>query len=278
MRVTHLSPSGEIGGAERVLLECIRVARGVQSTVVTLGDGPLLAQARALGAEARFVEAPASLAAAGDAFDSIGRVAGSLVPALSSFPGFVQRFSDALKTSEPDVVHSHGIKTHVLAAMLRRRAPVVWHLHDYVSTRSVSSKLLRTLAHRCDLAIAVSGSIGEDARRVLPVSVPLVVIHNAIDTDRFVPDGPVLDLDDLSGLPPADVRTIRVGLPATFAKWKGHEVFLDAVARLGDLDVRAYIIGGSVYQTRNSQWSRAELEAFLKGPHARRTKRLAEVA
>ena len=38
---------------------------------------------------------------------------------------------------------------------------------------------------------------------------------------------------------------MRVGLVATFARWKGHHVFLEAIARLPpSLNVRAYVIGG----------------------------------
>ena len=99
-----------------------------------------------------------------------------------------------LAAHAPDVVHSHGIKTHVLAALTRRKAPVVWHLHDYVGLRSVSSKLLPRLARRCDLAIAVSHSVADDARRWLPSRLRVEVVHNAVDTDRFTPSGEALDL------------------------------------------------------------------------------------
>jgi glycosyltransferase involved in cell wall biosynthesis len=101
----------------------------------------------------------------------------------------------------------------------------------------------------------------------LSESVPVVVIHNPVDTDRFVPDGDRLDLDALSGLPPAPRETIRIGLPATFARWKGHDTFLRAVAQLGHPKVRAYIIGGPVYQTVNSQWSIDELRQMVAALH-----------
>jgi glycosyltransferase involved in cell wall biosynthesis len=47
---------------------------------------------------------------------------------------------------------------------------------------------------------------------------------------------------------------------ATFARWKGHKIFLEALSRLPvDLSVRGYIIGGPIYQTNGSQWSLEEL-------------------
>src|SRR6202030_1352438 len=48
--------------------------------------------------------------------------------------------------------------------------------------------------------------------------------------------------------------TLRIGLIATLASWKGHAVFLRALAQLpDDLDYRAYVIGGPIYQTDHSQ-------------------------
>jgi glycosyltransferase involved in cell wall biosynthesis len=47
---------------------------------------------------------------------------------------------------------------------------------------------------------------------------------------------------------------VRVGLVATMGLWKGHEVFLRAVAALErDLPVRAYVVGGAIYGTAGSE-------------------------
>ena len=262
MRVTYLSATGAIGGAERVLLDCLRATRASSASLVALAPGPLLHEAARLGADVRLVEAPASLAGAGDAFGA-GGVLREALPILAGFRGFFSSFSQAVAEFAPDAVHSHSVKTHVLSAMLPRRPAVVWHLHDYIGMRSVSSRLLRVLAHRCDVVIAVSESVARDARGILPGSVPIVVVHNAVDTSRFLPAGERLDLDALSGLPPAAPATIRIGLPATFAKWKGHDVFLKAISQLQHHAVRAYVIGGPLYRTLNSQWSTDDLRRIV---------------
>jgi glycosyltransferase involved in cell wall biosynthesis len=50
---------------------------------------------------------------------------------------------------------------------------------------------------------------------------------------------------------------------ATYARWKGQDVFLEAAGRLlhrrPDLPLRFYVVGGPIYHTRGSQWSVAEL-------------------
>ena len=76
----------------------------------------------------------------------------------------------------------------------------------------------------------------------------------------FRPRGLRSNLDAASGQAAAPSGTVRIGLVATYARWKGHETFLEAVSRLPPgLPVRAYVIGGPAYQVSASQWTRAEL-------------------
>ena len=253
MRVTHLTPSGEIGGAECVILDCIGVGDGwpgAEMSVVTLGPGPFLAAAARLGAKGRVVEAPATLTAVGDSFASPVSVVRSLLAAAWTFPAFFRRFSAAVAAMVPQVIHSHGIKTHVLGALLPHRAPVVWHLHDYLGMRTVSSRLLNLLARRCALAIAVSESVAQDARRCLPARLPLVVVHNSVDCNRYRPEGPVLDLDALSGLPPAPVGRSASACPRRSRGGKVTTRFSRPSRTSPRQNVRAYVIGAPLYRTR----------------------------
>ena len=90
----------------------------------------------------------------------------------------------------------------------------------------------------------------------------LHAVWNAVDSRAFSPRGPAADLDALAGVPLAADGVVRVGLVATFARWKGHRTFLEALARLPEsLPVRGYIIGGPVYETAGSQVSLDELRA-----------------
>jgi glycosyltransferase involved in cell wall biosynthesis len=127
------------------------------------------------------------------------------------------------------------------------------------------SVLLRQTAGRAAGAIAISQAVAEDARAVLP-ELPVAVVHNAIDGMTFAPGpGDVDRLDRLAGLAPAPPGVVRIGLVATFARWKGQDVFLEAAGRLtpslANRPLRFYIVGGPLYQTRGSQWSADELRA-----------------
>jgi glycosyltransferase involved in cell wall biosynthesis len=137
--------------------------------------------------------------------------------------------------------------------------PVLWHLHDFYSHRPVMARALNRLRGGVAGGIAISEAVKRDAEAVLP-GLPVTVVRNAVDTDHFAPaecDG--AGLDRLAGLPPADPGTVRVGLVATYANWKGQDVFLDALARLPHA-VRGYVVGGPIYATAGSQFTREELE------------------
>jgi glycosyltransferase involved in cell wall biosynthesis len=112
------------------------------------------------------------------------------------------------------------------------------------------------------LALAPSKAVAADAKTVLKRT-RIEVLENSVDTERFNPKGPLTDLAQLSGLPPPAAGTMCVGLVATFARWKGQDLFLQAIAQLpSDLPVRFYIVGGPVYATTGSQWTLTELAAL----------------
>ncbi len=271
MKVLFLNVTGGLGGAERLLLDVLASLRQADPSLelhLALGeDGPLAARAEAHGVVVHPLPLPPALREMGDHALSgpggwrarAGFAARSLAAAWAAW-----RYAAALRRLVrgvgPDVVHSNSAKLHLLTGLGRLGVPVVWHLHDFPGARVVMTRLLR-LAGRVAGAVAISEAVGRDARGVLPRT-PVVVAPNAIDTEHFCPDGPAADLDALAGLAPLE-GAVRVGLVATYATWKGHDVFLEAAGRLArerpELPVRFYVVGGPIYQTRGSQWARGEL-------------------
>ncbi|HEV2736403.1 MAG TPA: glycosyltransferase family 4 protein, partial [Longimicrobiaceae bacterium] len=168
---------------------------------------------------------------------------------------YVRELRRIVRALAPDVVHSNGFKMHVLGLMARPAGvPLVWHVHDFGGRRPLMGRVLRAGAGRCAAVVANSRSVAADVRAVCGGAVPVHAVYNAIDLARFAPDGPVLDLDAAAGLHPAPAGTIRVGLVATLGWWKGHETFLRAVSLLPPrLPVRAYVVGGALYETEGSQ-------------------------
>ncbi|HYL36136.1 MAG TPA: glycosyltransferase family 4 protein [Bryobacteraceae bacterium] len=265
MRIVYLNPCGNFGGAEtslRELLAGVRAAEPSWRLWMVLGeDGPLAEAARALQVQVIVKPFPAALRRIGDTSEGPLRTLVSLARALPGTARYALSLAALLRDLQPDVLHTNGLKMHLLGAWARpRRTPLVWHIHDYVSARRFTSRLLRAFRRACTVAIANSKSVARDLEALL-LRIPIRPIYNAVDLLRFSPSGSQLDLDSLAALPPAGPGIIRIGLVATFAKWKGQEVFLEAMARLRNrAAVRGYIIGGPIYQTAGSQWMKSELQ------------------
>jgi glycosyltransferase involved in cell wall biosynthesis len=278
MRVLYLNPSGQLGGAERSLLDILASLRAAEPSwvlgLIAGSEGPLLEQAQALGVEARVLPFPPSLARLGDAalnrakqkIQRRARLLKNFALAGPQTVGYIRELRRAVAAFAPQIVHTNGFKMHILGAWARLAgAPLVWHIRDYVSRRRVMARLLRRHVRRCAAIIANSQSAADDVRRVCGASVKLFAVYNAIDLQQFTPNGERLDLDALAGLPASAPETVRVGLLGTLARWKGHDVFLQALARLPqELPVRGYIVGGALYQTEGSQRSLEDLRQMAQ--------------
>jgi glycosyltransferase involved in cell wall biosynthesis len=287
VRIALLSVSADIGGSETSLLELVRglaAVPGMEPIVVLPRQGPLESRVHAAGAASQILPMPDALLGFGEwsmrSVGELGRRGATIARALAATRTHARALADLLREMNPDVVHTNGLKMHVLAARAAAPGvPIVWHLHEYLSPRRMSRILLRHHVRRASAIVANSRSVAADLAATLGTGArlcqgsgevspkrfarrrtPIATIYNAVDLDTFAPDGPRADLDRLAGLPPAPPDTCRVGLLATFARWKGHDVFLRAV-RDASVPIRAYVIGGPVYDTGGSQHTLEELRA-----------------
>jgi glycosyltransferase involved in cell wall biosynthesis len=273
MRILFLNAGSELGGAERSLLDLMASLRNVYPVELHLAvsaPGPLCTRAERIGVRTTVLPMPAALAGLGDSgLRGRGRVRAllALATAAPAAAWGTRRYVAALQwlvaDVQPDIIHTNSIKFHLLGGLARLRGPtVVWHVRDFLGDRPLVARALRWGARVSGIA-AISEAVGDDVRSVLPRA-PVEVVYNAVDTDHFCPGpGDGRGLDALAGLPAAPPGTVRVGLVASFARWKGQEVFLAAAARLARdhpaARVRCYVVGGPIYQTNSSQWSHAEL-------------------
>jgi glycosyltransferase involved in cell wall biosynthesis len=279
VRVVYLNPIGGLGGAELSLLDllaAINVQRpGLDLHLVICAGGPLIERARQLGVQVHLLPMPSIMMGLGDSSLNANHKLVSLFGlALRSLPAVAQTYLYALRLRRlltqlsPDLIHSNGIKTHCLLFIARPgRVPVIWHVRDFLGSRALMSRALRLVSRRVDAAVAVSEAVRLDIKKLIP-KLPVETVYDAIDTARFCPgadDGS--ELDRQAGLQPSEAPILRVGLVATYARWKGHMLFLDAAARLTakrpDLSIRYFIVGGPIYHTSGSQFSAAELSARI---------------
>jgi glycosyltransferase involved in cell wall biosynthesis len=277
MRILFLNPSGLFGGAERSLLDIIASLRAARPDwelrLVAGSDGSLIRRARAMNIVATVLPMPAALAQVGDSAvrgpaGAIGArlsVAASLLNSALATNRYTRMLAREIEQIAPTLIYTNGFKMHVIGTWAARsKAPVVWHIHDYVGARPVMSRLMRRQASRCGAAITNSDSVRRDLGRVCEDRVAATTVYNAVDLEQFSPAGPAADLDALADMSAAPLGTVRVGLVATMARWKGHDVFLRAIAELpasARPRMRAYVIGGAIYPTRGSQLLPDELRA-----------------
>jgi glycosyltransferase involved in cell wall biosynthesis len=276
-----MNSTGFLGGAERSLIDLMRAIRAAHPQwtleLIAAGNGGLVEEARASGINSYVLPMPAATARVGDAgaggpagrqFSAFG-AAGKLFLSMPRLAAYARELRALMVARKPDLVHSNGLKTDLLAVWASPpRSKLIWHIHDYVSCRPLMSRLLRLHARRCDTAIANSRSVARDVGSVCHGRLKVHTVYNAVDLEAFTPVGPKLDLDALSGLPPAPADTVRVGLVATMARWKGHEVFLHALAALKSrASIRGYIVGGPIYETHGSQYNLDELRGLARQLH-----------
>lgn len=242
----YVSPQGFIGGAERSLLVLLAALdrRRIEPALVTFEDGRFVERVRAMGVAADVVPvSPALLGATqryrGYSAVEAARLAGAAAPA-------VVRLRAAIRRRRPALVHTNGIKAHVLGGLAGRLAgvPVVWHLRDFPHA-GTTGRFVRGLArvlpsHVIVNSEAVAASLGLDARATC--------VHNGVDLRAFTPD---IDGGPFRRALGFGADDLVVGLVAHLTPWKGHLVFLRACATIAASEPRARfaIVGAPVYGT-----------------------------
>jgi glycosyltransferase involved in cell wall biosynthesis len=273
LRPLILSPSSSLGGAERVLLDLISPWKievpKKQPQIVCIEDGPLIKKLITNGFLPNLKKFPEKLLKLGDSPARLeNRLSRSVrlglaLPALASTVFLWRRW---LFRDTPAWIHSNGFKTHILAAWSApKTVDIYWHLHDFVGDRPLMRKLLNRAWRPGIQALAISNAVANDFTRHIP-KCPVHVWQNTIDTNVFKPG--VQDgnwLDKAAGFTP-DWQGVRVGMVATYARWKGHDVFMKAAtlaAKQCKVPVRFFLIGGPVYQTAGSQWTENQLRKMI---------------
>ena len=248
LRVLFVNPGRDLGGAERsllLLLEALR-PKGVDATVALFGDGPFGARLASLGI-------PTVLFDVGDAVRRASRyrAPGVVGTALLSFQTLlaVVQLARLARRLDVDVVHTNGLKAHLLGGLAGRliRRPVVWHLRDFFPG-ALSGRVLRRSARLLpSLVFAVSDAVAADVRGLGRPTPPVVRLYDSIDIARFEPCPTDHIRQELSLSADAPL----VGMVAHLTPWKGHEDFLRIARIISDAipQARFLVAGGAIYET-----------------------------
>ena len=251
-RILYLDHTGELGGAERVLLDVLpRLDRNrIEPILAASPQGELLDRARALGVEVlplRLDETARTLSREAWGLDPLGfvwRARGYLNEAM--------RLAALMRERRVDALHANTLKAHVLGSLAARLAgrPLVWHMHDLPSTRGDTRNLLDQVARlaRPEI-IAVSAAVAADLSPAMRARAR--VVHNGLDLAAF--DRAAASLAAPLALPAGDGPLI--GAISYLIPWKGHEVFLRAARRMLAVrpELRFVIVGEPIFQWRDER-------------------------
>ena len=257
-RVRHVvvvNPVGQIGGAERSLLELIRALAGdPRVTVVLPEDGPLRDAVERAGAASCILEWPVALRAFGER-SGVDRA--RAVRAGVTLPQLCWRLSRLFRRLGADVVVTNGLKAHIVGAAAARlaRVPLVWYLREGLEDRAFSRPILAVASRACVGAVAISHYVEQQWRPVLPRRARIEVLYNIVDRDRFHPRGPCPpDLAKAEG-------EIWFGVIGPLTPLKGQDVFVDACGKVASAlpEARFLVVGDNLYRTETALRFKDEL-------------------
>jgi glycosyltransferase involved in cell wall biosynthesis len=187
MKILFYNHTGQVSGAERVLMMILRGLDGAvcEPVVVCPPASKMMELAKSANVETRSL----------DQLEArftwrVDRV----VRYLWSFVTVIKNARDVVRKEQPALIHANSIRAGMVmaAATIGLQVPVVWHAHDILPRHPLSTlvRLLALITFR-NRVLAVSQAVASGFRGIMlrPFKrrVPITVIHNAVDLDRFQP-------------------------------------------------------------------------------------------
>ncbi|GLH76785.1 glycosyl transferase [Bradyrhizobium sp. SSBR45G] len=235
-RVLFVDHTGQIGGAELILLDVVQGR--TESSAFLFERGPL---AKALAERGlSVITSHWGLGLSRFRRDSSWLKALPLAGGLAAITAELARIA-----RRHDVVYANSQKAFVLAAIanLAARKPLIWHLHDIISPAHFGALQRRTqvfLANRFAAKVivpseaAAAAFIEAGGRRSLVEVVPNGLAIEPVPASRQ-------ELRQRLGLPPGPL----VGVFSRLARWKGQHVLIEALARLPS--AHCIIVGDALF-------------------------------
>ena len=230
MKILFYNHTGQVSGAERVLQMILNgLDRDRYECVVACPDNSRLfelmtaAGERTRGLrplEARFTSRP-----------------DRLLQYLLSFVKVIRDARTVVTEEAPDAIHANSIRAGIVmaAATVGLRVPVIWHGHDILPRHPLSTivRLFALLSAR-NRILAVSQAVVDGFRGAVlkPFArrVPIRVIHNAVDLERFKPNSET-KVATRAALGLTEAQPV-IGMVGQLTSRKGQLELIEAFARV----------------------------------------------
>ncbi len=265
MKVLFYNHTGMVSGAERVVS---MILNGIdrqryEPVVVCPPDSPMMA----LAAEARVRTRPLQTLNARFTW-RLDRVAQYLL----SFSQVIRDARQIVADEAPAFIHANSIRAGLVmsATTMGLKVPVIWHAHDILPLHPLSSLVrmfaaLRSRNHILGVSQAVANRFRGLLLRPFARRVPITVIHNSVDLDRFRPDAAsrVKTRNDLK----LGSNELAVGIVGQLTPRKGQleliEAFAEVVSELPH--VQLLIIGSALFNRDQEYADELERKTRLLG-------------
>jgi len=258
-KILYVSPSANIGGAERSLLELIRALPRdrFEPSLLLPADGPMARAGGIAGARVTLMKWPSAIIRTGRERTILNRLLALIGPIL--LIPVVARIARQIRRERIDLVHTNGTKAHLGGGLAARLTgvPVVWHLRDVLAPGPLRT-VLRALARLIPSRVIANSIASARSVRAGGAGGRVQVVYNGIDPNEFIPlPGPTQAREAL-GLARTD---FVVGTLGALAPLKGHIHIIRAMPGvLGRAaEARLLIVGGELYATLGHAGYREQL-------------------
>ncbi len=255
------------GGGERDVIDLMRGLAGfpIDVHVALPGEGPLADALREHGATVHVVAMDGSLRQVSRW--ELARRPWAAVHHLRSAAATTGRLARLARRLRVDIVHTHTMKSHLLAVPAARwvDARHVWHVKDILDPgwlRRVFHGLAGLAADRVVCPSRAAASQFDGTRAAAKVE----VVHCGMRPPIPTPED-VAAYREKFGADPDD---LLVGLVGHTARWKGHDVFVEAASKVAEQrdDVRFGVVASCTFPENEEdfhQRTRARVEELGLG-------------
>src|SRR6266436_1329473 len=187
---------------------------------------------------------------------------------LISFASVIRSARKLVIDEAPDIIHANSIRAGLVmaAATMGLKAPVIWHAHDILPRHPLSTAVrLFAMVTSRNRILAVSQAVADRFRgvilRPLRRRVPIVVIHNAVDLERFKPNAKSREeIRCTVGL--EDAQPV-IGIVGQLTPRKGQMELIEAFAFISrQVKDAVLLIAGAALFNRDEEYA-AQLESAV---------------
>jgi glycosyltransferase involved in cell wall biosynthesis len=239
MKILFLDQSGKPGGAELCLLDIARKYRD-RCLVCLFAEGAFRNMLEAEQIPVKVLAIPLQIQKDSNVLQGLYSI-GQLMPLVINVARLGRQY---------DLIYANTQKALVvgaLASILSRR-PLVYHLHDILSTEHFSrtnQRIAVTLANRCASLIIANSQASESAFIAAGGQKKLThVVYNGFNPSCYQVNRSQRDsIRQILGLTPED---FVVGHFSRLATWKGQHILMEALSHCS-LSVKVVLVGDALF-------------------------------